>query len=122
LAELSARIRAVSRRHGTVPEAISERGLLRIDPNRQLVTYNGAAVQLTSTEFAVLQTLMRSPLQVFSHQMLREKTRSFRDEGERDSIRTHIANLRRKFRLAGAMRDPIENVYGIGYRLAELDS
>jgi DNA-binding response OmpR family regulator len=122
LAELSARIRAVSRRHGAVPEAIVEQGRLRIDPSRQLVTYGAEPVPLTSTEYTILQTLMRSPLQVFSHQMLREKVRNFRDEGDRDSIRTHIANLRRKLRIAGAIRDPIENVYGIGYRLAELDS
>jgi DNA-binding response OmpR family regulator len=123
LAELSARIRAVSRRQRTAREPILEHGSLRLDPSRRLVTFDDAPVALTGTEFTILQTLLQSPFQVFSHAMLREKITTFNDDGERDSIRTHIANLRRKLRNVGrGHRDPIKNVYGIGYRLAELGS
>lgn len=119
LAELSARIRAVSRRRRGAPEAVLERGKLRLDPSRRAVTYDGTPIPLTGTEYTILATLMYNPLQVFSRAMLREKISTF-DEAERDSVKTHITNLRRKLRGAGGIEDPIENVYGIGYRLADL--
>ncbi len=122
LAELSARIRAVSRRQGHVRQPILERGRLRLDPSRRLVTYDDTPVPLTGTEYTILETLMYSPLQVFSRRLLREKVTTFNDDGGRDSIKTHITNLRRKLRTVGAVMDPIENVYGMGYRLADLGS
>jgi DNA-binding response OmpR family regulator len=122
LAELSARIRAVSRRRHGVREPVLERGGFRLDPGLRLVTYDGARVALTGTEFIILQALMLSPSQLFSHGMLREKITTFHDECDGDSIRTHIANLRRKLSAVSGRRDTIENVYGLGYRLAELDS
>ncbi len=96
-----------------------QRGPLRLDPSRRAVTCDGRPVPLTATEFMILATLMYNPLQVFSRAMLREKISTF-DESERDSVKTHITNLRRKLRSAGGIDDPIENVYGIGYRLADL--
>jgi DNA-binding response OmpR family regulator len=122
LAELSARIRAVSRRQRTMREPILEHGRLRLDPSRRLVTYDGVPVTLTGKEYTILETLMHSPLQVFSRGMLREKITTFHDEAESDSVKTHLTNLRRKLRAAGGLQDPIENVYGMGYRLAQLDS
>lgn len=120
LAELSARIRAVSRRQGQMRQPVLQRGRLRLDPSRRLVTYDGNPVPLTGTEYTILETLMYSPLQVFSRRLLHEKVTTFNDDAERDSIKTHITNLRRKLRNVGALQDPIENVYGMGYRLAEL--
>jgi len=118
LAELSARVRAISRRQREAPEAVLERGRLRLDPSRRVVTYDDTPIPLTGTEYTILATLMYNPLQVFSRAMLREKISTF-DETERDSVKTHITNLRRKLRIAGGIKDPIENVYGIGYRLAD---
>ena len=120
LAELSARIRAVSRRQGEAKGPVLERGPLRVDPSRRLVTYDGATIPLTGTEYAILETLMRSPSQVFSRAMLRDKVATFDDDSDSDSIKTHITNLRRKFRAVGGAHDPVENVYGMGYRLADL--
>jgi two-component system, OmpR family, response regulator QseB len=122
LAELSARIRAVSRRQGVSRKPVLEHGSLRLDPSCALVTYNGISVPLTATEYTILETLMRSPLQVFSRGMLRDKLASFDDDFEHDSIKTHITNIRRKFRVVGGIYDPIENVYGMGYRLANSSS
>jgi two-component system, OmpR family, response regulator QseB len=122
LAELSARIRAVSRRQGFVRGPILERGRLRLDPSRRLVTYGDTPVPLTGTEYTILETLMHSPSQVFSRRLLSEKVTTYNDDAGRDSIKTHITNLRRKLRTVGAVHDPIENVYGMGYRLANLGS
>jgi two-component system, OmpR family, response regulator QseB len=122
LDELSARIRAISRREHTPRETILQRGRLRLDPSRRSVTYDGFAVPLTGTEYTILATLMQNPLQVFSREMLREKITTFDDDDGRDSVKTHITNLRRKLRNAGLPEDPIENVYGIGYRLADVNT
>jgi DNA-binding response OmpR family regulator len=122
LAELSARIRAISRRQGATREPVLECGRLHLDPSRRLVTYDHTPVPLTGSEYIILETLMRSPLQVFSREMLRDKVTTFDNESTHDSIKTHITNIRRKFRAVGKIHDPIENVYGMGYRLASLSS
>jgi two-component system, OmpR family, response regulator QseB len=122
LAELSARIRAVSRRQHTPRETILQRGKLQLDPSRRTVNCDGFPVALTGTEYTILATLMQNPLQVFSRAMLREKITTFDDDEGRDSVKTHITNLRRKLRNAGNLDDPIENVYGIGYRLADVNT
>jgi two-component system, OmpR family, response regulator QseB len=122
LAELSARIRAVSRRQSPMRDPILECGGVRLDPSSHQVTFNGVLVPLTGTEYRIFETLMRNPSQVFSRAMLRDKLANFDDGSENDSIKTHITNLRRKFRSAGGTRDPVENVYGIGYRLADICS
>jgi len=122
LAELSARIRAISRRQGERRLPVLEHGKLRLDPSRGLVTYNDIPVPLTGTEYAILEIFMRSPRQIFSRGMLREKLATFNENSEHDAIKTHLTNIRRKFHVVGGIKDPIENVYGMGYRLADIDS
>lgn len=119
LTELSARIRALSRRQRSLQKPIIERGDLRLDPSRGVVTCHEERVPLTRMEFAILETLIRSPMQIFSRGMLRDRSTTFDGDAEHDSIKTHIANIRRKVRAAGGA-DPIENVYGVGYRLADV--
>jgi two-component system, OmpR family, response regulator QseB len=120
LAELAARIRALSRRQRVAQEPVLTHGELRLDPSRGTIACKEVPVPLTGAEYAILETLMRSPLQVFSRGMLRQKFATFDDGSEHDSIKTHITNIRRKVRAAGGASDPIENVYGVGYRLADL--
>src|ERR1700729_443591 len=62
LAELSARIRAVSRRQRALRKPILEHGVLKLDPSRRLVTYEDTPVALTASEYAILETMMHSPL------------------------------------------------------------
>jgi two-component system, OmpR family, response regulator QseB len=122
LAEVSARIRALGRRPRAPREPLLTHGKLCLDPTSGTITCMGVALSLTATEYAILETLLRSPMQVFSRRMLRDKTTAFDGGIEHDSIKTHITNIRRKIRAAGAVQDPIQNVYGIGYRLAPLGS
>ena len=117
LDELSARIRAVSRRRGGRSLPVLEHGDLRLDPSVRSVTYGLNAVSFTGSEYAILETLMRNPRQVFSRDMLREKIASYDGLGDSDSVKTHITNIRRKIRAAGMPHDVIENIYGVGYRL-----
>lgn len=119
LAELSARVRAVSRRGREARPLVLERGALSLDPKSARVTFGGRPVPLTRTEHAILETLMRNSDQIFTSAMLLDKVVTFDGSGGTGSIKTHIANLRRKLREAGCS-DPIETVYGLGYRLAHV--
>lgn len=121
LAEVSARIRALLRRQRVPQGPTLIHGDLRLDPASGLVSLRGEQVPLTASEYAILEVLMRSPLQVFSRGVLREKTMNFGSDFEHDSIKTHVTNIRRKVRALGGS-DPIRNVYGVGYRLASLGS
>jgi DNA-binding response OmpR family regulator len=98
-----------------------EHGELRLDPSLRTITYLGEAVSFTGSEYAIVETLMRNPRQVFSRDMLREKIANYDAFDEHDSIKTHITNIRRKVRTAGMNRDVIENIYGVGYRLCPLN-
>lgn len=119
LAELGARLRAVGRRHAPVRENVLRNGPISLDPSELRVRVAERAVALTPSEFALLEALMRQPTRVFSRAMLLEKTVSLERAASDESIKTHIANLRRKLRRAGCPYDPIETLYGNGYRLAE---
>jgi DNA-binding response OmpR family regulator len=66
-----------------------------------------------------LETLMRNSQQIFTRAMLQDKVTTFDNESGPESIKTHVANLRRKLRAAGCS-DPVQTVYGSGYRLAEM--
>ena len=120
LEELAARVRAVARRSRATQPMLFEHGRLRIDLKLARAAYDDRALTLTRTEFAILETLTRNSQQIFTREMLQEKVTSFDSEADPRTIKTHIANIRRKIRAAGCQRDPIENVYGLGYRLANV--
>jgi two-component system response regulator QseB len=117
LAELAARVRAIGRRTRN-PRPVLNHGLLSLDPSTTRVTCDGRAVALTRTEYAILETLMRNTRQIFTRAMLQEKVTTFENESGPESIKTHIANLRRKV-LASGGKDPVQTIYGLGYRLGE---
>ena len=117
LEELSARLRALRRRQTAVRDVVLSAGALELDPVAHEARYGERPLALTPTEFALLETLMRHPLQVFSRGMLLEKIASLERQPGDETVKSHVANLRRKLRDAGAPYDPIETVYGNGYRL-----
>lgn len=118
LAELSARIRALGRRSAEERNPVIESGALRLNPQNHTCAFDGNPVLLTPTEFAILETLMRHPSQVFTRAMLLDKVTPFESATADNAIKTHVTNIRRKVRAAGAKSDPIITVYGAGYRLA----
>jgi DNA-binding response OmpR family regulator len=119
LEELSARLRALGRRTAPVRETMLRCGAISLDPALRVARYVDRPLPLTPTEFVLLETLLRHPLQVFSRGMLLEKVVSLERVTGDESIKSHVANLRRKVRRAGCPYDPIETMYGNGYRLAE---
>jgi len=119
LAELLARIRALSRRGSEAREARLTHGKLELDPVSAQLRYNGRPLQLTRTEYAILETMLRYPTRVFSSEMLYDRVSNIDGMGSRAAIKSHVLNLRKKLRAAGARHEVLITVYGFGYRLAD---
>lgn len=115
---LAARIRALSRRSGETKPLVLHYGQLQLDPGACMVTYAGQALSLTPKEYRILECFLRNPTQVFSRAMLLDKLWELDQVSGEETIKTHILNLRRKFKAVGCPEDLIETVYGLGYRLS----
>lgn len=116
-AEVVARVRAVLRRaSGTLqpPHVLQVRGL-RLDIDRHTVTLNGADIETTPTEFALLQTLIENPGHAFTRSELIEKALGYSYEGLERTVDSHIKNLRKKIETDPSQPEYIETVFGVGY-------
>jgi DNA-binding response OmpR family regulator len=120
LEELSARIRALSRRYSEIKPPILIHGKLQLDPNIQEVIYDQHQLNLTPKEYMILECFLRNPNQVFTRSAIIEKLWTFDDLSGEETVRTHITNLRKKLKEAGSYETFIETVYGIGYRLSAI--
>ena len=116
--ELLARITVALRGGARTSSSTLIHGSLRIDPVTRQVTTDGTEVRLTRTEFAILRLLMDNPAQVVTKSTLLERISMDTPDCTESSLKTHISNLRKKLRDAGA-GDPIEAVWGIGFKLRE---
>jgi len=120
--ELLARIRAVLRRHREPPASagtpeVLRRGPLELDLGRHRCSWGGREVILTVTEFALLKALLGTPGRVFSRDDLVDRAWGPGHAITDRTIDSHVRRIRQKLGAVGA--DPIETVYGIGYRLRE---
>jgi two-component system, OmpR family, response regulator len=114
LAELSARIGSVARRYSGNPNPIIIHGPVAIDLAARSVHYNGKAVPLTAREWALFETFLARPDQLFSKSQLEEKLYAFDAEIESNTIEVHISRLRKK--LGSTL---IETQRGMGYKLGQ---
>lgn len=119
--ELVARVKAVLRRTTqpvvSTPDAELRRGPLSLDKARHACSWNGTAVVLTVTEFALLWTLAKTPGRVFSRQELVDRAYGDDHVITERTVDSHIRRVRQKIdKLGGA---PIETIYGLGYRLRD---
>ncbi|MBD1804667.1 response regulator [Microcoleus sp. FACHB-SPT15] len=117
LQELLARIRALLRRGGAALPPLLEWRNLKLDPSICEVTCNSQSVRLTPKEYSLLELFLRNPHRIYSTSALIDHIWSFEEPPTEDTIRSHIKGLRHKIKAAGGLDDPIETVYGIGYRL-----
>ena len=125
--ELISRVKALIRRYqiykGKDEETIAEVPShihyhnLDIDRNTETVYRDGEAVDLTSTEYAMLLTLVTHPGPIFSAERLFEVVwNEPYHYGASNSIMVHIRNLRRKIEVDPAAPTLITTVWGKGYR------
>jgi len=116
--EVLARVRAILRRvGGLTPPQILQIGALRLDVDHHFVSVDGQAVELTPTEFILLQTLMQNPDHAFTRAELIEKALGYTYEGMERTLDSHIKNLRKKIEVDPAEPHYLETVFGVGYRL-----
>jgi two-component system OmpR family response regulator len=116
--ELSARLRALSRRGAVERPTELVVGDLRLDPASRRVWRGEAEIPLSPKEFALLETFMRRPGQVLSRFQLLEHAWDFAYENRSNVVDVYVRYLREKIdRPFG--RSSLATVRGVGYRLAE---
>jgi len=114
LEELMARVRAVLRRRGAIPEVLEVERLL-VDEEHGFAARAGREIALTSTELRLLAYLMRHRGQALSKDQLLTQVWGY-DAYDHNLVEVHISALRRKLE-ADAPR-LIHTVRGIGYRFS----
>jgi DNA-binding response OmpR family regulator len=115
--ELIARIKAVLRRHKEQPAAEIKRGQIVIDSIKHKVLVKGQEVELTATEFRLLESLAMKPGVVFSRNQLLDAAGTDESMVYDRTIDAHVKSLRRKL---GRAKDYIETVRGVGYRFRDM--
>src|SRR5689334_7792494 len=119
--ELVARVRAVLRRseRSAEPADRIEVGDLVLDVPRLRATVEGRPVDLTPTEFAILETMGRAPGRVFTRSQLLDAVHGIAFESYERAIDAHVKNIRRKLEPEPGRPRFLLTVYGVGYRLAD---
>jgi two-component system response regulator MprA len=118
--ELKARLRALLRRaHG---EGDGDGGLtfeqLRLDPSRHGVWVGESFVELTRTEYQLLELLMLNPRRVLPHSLIYDRVWGYDFGPSSNALRVYVGYLRRKLEDAGAP-PLIRTIRGVGYVLRE---
>ncbi len=118
--EVVARAKAILRRiHKDVVRTGPLRiGSLAIDLERYQVSKDGQVIELTPTEFKILELMAANDGKVFSRLQIVEKTQGYSFEGYERTIDAHIKNLRRKLEENPKEPQYIQTVYGIGYKFS----
>jgi len=117
--ELKARLRALLRRAN--PETDSDSlafAELALDSARHGVEVGEHFVELTRTEYQLLELLMLNPRRVLSHSLIYDRVWGYDFGPASNALRVYVGYLRRKLEQAGA-RELIHTVRGVGYALRE---
>ncbi|MCL2124192.1 MAG: response regulator [Desulfovibrionaceae bacterium] len=115
--ELFLRIRNILKRHARAAagESLSRHGV-NLDPGAHKATADGRSIDLTATEFRLLENLLRHAGQARTREQLLDDVWGYHFEGYARTVDTHVRRLRAKL---GSAADLIETVRGVGYRCKE---
>jgi two-component system OmpR family response regulator len=116
LAELLARLRALVRRGPVERPTVLEVGDLRLDPATREVHRGEHQIDLSMREFALLETFLRRPGQVFSHTQLLDAAWDLGYEQRSNVVEVYVRYLREKIDRPFGVSS-LETVRGVGYRL-----
>lgn len=113
--EVVARVKAVLRR---APAQSNNEAVARlvIDHSAHTATFDGVLLDLTRVELRLLDTLASAPGRVFSRDQLLDRLYPDRRIVTDRTVDSHVRNLRRKLAQASAADDPIQSLYGVGYK------
>jgi len=115
LEELLARLRALLRRTGTTDEVLRFEDI-ELDPRTREVRRDGELIELTRTEFNLLELFMRNPRQVLTRSTIFERVWGYDFGFASNSLDVYIGYLRRKTEVGNRPR-LIQTVRGVGYAL-----
>jgi two-component system, OmpR family, response regulator MprA len=118
LEELLARVRALLRRTTDEESDVVRFADLELDPTTREVTRAGRPIELTRTEFSLLELFMRNPRQVLTRTIIFERVWGYDFGYASNSLDVYIGYLRRKTEADGEPR-LIQTVRGVGYALRE---
>lgn len=93
---LLAKVNALLRRSGGIPQEIIQAGGISLFPYSRAVSVNGAEIELTHKEFELLHFFMQNKNQVFSREQLLNRIWGYDFEGNTRTVDTHIKTLRQK--------------------------
>jgi len=122
--ELVARVRAVLRRSdrsaagadGGGPVVVGD---VSVDPGRRRVTVAGRTVELTATEFELVDHMARQPGRVFTRSQLLDVIHGLAVESYERAIDAHVKNIRRKLEPDPHRPRYLLTVHGVGYRFCD---
>jgi two-component system alkaline phosphatase synthesis response regulator PhoP len=120
--EVVARVRARLRSPEPLPAQVLVTGGLQMDLGRREVLVDGREVDLTPTEFSLLQVMMQRAGYVFTRSELINRGLGADYEGLDRTLDSHVRNLRAKIETDPKHPKYIHTVFGVGYRLEELSS
>lgn len=116
--ELVARVRAVLRRAGGAKQVGPlSLGPLTLDPSKREAQWQGRMIELTATEFNLLQALMREGQSVSTKDELSLAVLGRQRQRYDRSIDVHASNLRQKLERVSGGATGVETIRGVGYRL-----
>lgn len=117
--ELTARIKAILRRTGSVKEDSTSSKVFNVDESRHRITYMGSPLELSRYEFNILKTFINRPGHVYSREKLMDMAWEEPEASLDRTVDAHIKNIRAKLRSIEPGTDPIITHRGIGYSLRE---
>ncbi len=112
LDELTARIRALTRRSAGRAAPVLTHGDVVVDPAAHRVTLAGELVELSGREFSLLQLLIENAGRVLSRSQLEQSLYGWHDEPDSNALEVHIHHLRKKL---GS--ELIRTLRGVGYTI-----
>jgi two-component system response regulator MprA len=118
LEELLARLRALLRRAGPGSTEVLRFADIELDPGTREVRRDGEPIELTRTEFSMLELFMLNPRQVLTRSIIFERVWGYDFGFASNSLDVYIGYLRRKTEAGGRPR-LIQTVRGVGYALRE---
>lgn len=115
LGELSARLRAISRRRGGRASPLIQYGDMVFDPAARSVSVDGAEVNLSAKAMAILEALLERPGMPLSRERLEQILYGWGEGVESNAVEVHIHHLRKKLG-----KDRIRTIRGLGYMMPKL--
>lgn len=114
VAELRARVAAHLRRELRQHTHVLHLGDFTLDIAGRQILQEGVPLALTKSEYAICALLMEDAGQVFSKRQIHETVFGYESMSDENAIVEHVKNIRSKLKILGDQ--PIETVWGIGYR------